>query len=620
MATIRVVAAVANRTLVIGIVNDNATAGLFGTVTQDTAHINRRRITCIGTCCMNIAYIIGGSNTAIVSKAANAADIGITRDITCIIAAGNYCIGITAITGSTGITLDDIKSFFISQKFTIAICCLRHVNFTDDAANIGSLCRQLRLIRLSMHITAVATGFNTHRRTVQIACYTANITGDIFFFILVGVVITAGDFISKAAIAFNAAGSHNVAAVVNSVQNAVIIFIFIIYISGTKIAGNTAYVHRTADIAFYVIGIGDIAVFSTADNTADVACCIMVEAGRIIFSGCFLYQRGAYIRFVGYILQLAASTAAHNAADISCTYLGLMHISAIIFPALVICMINIPVSSKAVSFDNAFVGNISNGSIIGNTADDTANIIATLNSIIVNQRILRATNCRIFCFTNHAANIIRIVGAIVYTGNFAKVIGALVLDTVFLIIGELAAVHIANQSANVANTADITSISQVRQLAAAAVRLNGTSSISNAIGTPCIILSITDDTTDIVFTADLQRTVDALDRGVHRMTDKGTGISIAALYRYAVITGNQRYITHDCAVGKAKKSGGIALFVITVINAQAKDRIVKAIKLALEGIILRIADRSLVTARQVNGIAQGIMVPHAPTCLFAYFF
>ena len=620
MASKSTVAAVANRTLVIGIVNDNATAGLFGTVTQDTAHINRRRTTCIGTCCMNIAYIIGGSNTAIVSKAANAADIGITRDITCIIAAGNYCIGITAITGSTGITLDDIKSFFISQKFTIAICCLRHVNFTDDAANIGSLCRQLRLIRLSMHITAVATGFNTHRRTVQIACYTANITGDIFFFILVGVVITAGDFISKAAIAFNAAGSHNVAAVVNSVQNAVIIFIFIIYISGTKIAGNTAYVHRTADIAFYVIGIGDIAVFSTADNTADVACCIMVEAGRIIFSGCFLYQRGAYIRFVGYILQLAASTAAHNAADISCTYLGLMHISAIIFPALVICMINIPVSSKAVSFDNAFVGNISNGSIIGNTADDTANIIATLNSIIVNQRILRATNCRIFCFTNHAANIIRIVGAIVYTGNFAKVIGALVLDTVFLIIGELAAVHIANQSANVANTADITSISQVRQLAAAAVRLNGTSSISNAIGTPCIILSITDDTTDIVFTADLQRTVDALDRGINRMTDKGTGISIAALYRYAVITGNQRYITHDCAVGKAKKSGGIALFVITVINAQAKDRIVKAIKLALEGIILRIADRSLVTARQVNGIAQGIMVPHAPTCLFAYFF
>ena len=619
MASKSTVAAVANRTLVIGIVNDNATAGLFGTVTQDTAHINRRRTTCIGTCCMNIAYIIGGSNTAIVSKAANAADIGITRDITCIIAAGNYCIGITAITGSTGITLDDIKSFFISQKFTIAICCLRHVNFTDDAANIGSLCRQLRLIRLSMHITAVATGFNTHRRTVQIACYTANITGDIFFFILVGVVITAGDFISKAAIAFNAAGSHNVAAVVNSVQNAVIIFIFIIYISGTKIAGNTAYVHRTADIAFYVIGIGDIAVFSTADNTADVACCIMVEAGRIIFSGCFLYQRGAYIRFVGYILQLAASTAAHNAADISCTYLGLMHISAIIFPALVICMINIPVSSKAVSFDNAFVGNISNGSIIGNTADDTANIIATLNSIIVNQRIFRATNCRIFCFTNHTADIIRIVGAIVYTGNFAKVIGALVLDTVFLIIGQLAAVHIANQAANVANTADITGISQVRQLAAAAVRLNGTGSISKIIGTPCIILSITDDTTNIVFTADLQRTVDALDRSVHRMTDKGTGIFIAAMYRYAVITGNQRYITHNCAVSKAKKACG-SVFIITVINAQAKDRIVKAIKLALEGIFLRSADRSLVTARQVNRITQGIMVPHAPTLRLAYFF
>ena len=461
MASKSTVAAVANRTLVIGIVNDNATAGLFGTVTQYTAHINWRRTTCVGTCCMNIAYIIGGSNTAIVSKAANAADIGITRDITCIIAAGNYRVGITAITGSTGITFDDIKSFFISQNFTIAIRCLRHVNFTDDAANIGSLCRQLRLIRLSMHITAVATGFNTHRCTVQIACYTANITGDIFFFILVGVVITAGDFISKAAaIAFDATCSHNIAAVVNSVQNAIILFIFIFYICCTKITCNTTYVHSAANIAFYVIGIGDIAVFSTADNTAHVACSIMVEAGRIIFAGCFLYQRGAYIRFVGYILQLAASTAAHNAADISCTYLGLMHISAIIFPTLVICMINIPVSSKAVSFDNAFVRGIIN-SCIGNTANDTANIIATLNSIIVNQRILRAANSRMFCFTNHAADIIRIVGAIIYTSNFTKVIGALVLDTFFLIIGQLAAIHIANKTANVANTADITGIGQV---------------------------------------------------------------------------------------------------------------------------------------------------------------
>ena len=97
---------------------------------------------------------------------------------------------------------------------------------------------------------------------------------------------------------------------------------------------------------------------------------------------------------------------------------------------LVICMINIAVSSIAVGFDNAFVRSISNGGIF-NTADDAANIITTLNSIIVNQRILRTTNCRIYCFTNHAADII---GAIIYTGNFAKVIGALVLDTVFLII------------------------------------------------------------------------------------------------------------------------------------------------------------------------------------------
>ena len=435
MASIRVVAAVANRTLVIGIVNDNATAGLFGTVTQDTAHINRCRTTCIGTCCMNIAYIIGGSNTAIVSKAANAADIGITRDITCIIAAGNYCIGITAITGSTGITLDDIKSFSISQIVPIATCCLRHVNFTDDAANIGSLCRQLRPIRLSMHIAAVATGFNTHRRTVQIACYAANITGDIFFFILVGVVITAGDFISKAAaILFDATCSHNIAAVVNSVQNAVILFICIIYISGTKITGNTADVHSAADIAFYVIGISDIAVLSTADNTADVACSIVVKAIRMITASySLLYKRRAYIRFVGYIHQIAASTAAaNNAADVGCTHLSLMGTTVIILPIIffVICMINIAVSSIAIGFDNAFVRSISNGSI-GNTADDTANIIATLNSIIVNQRILRATNSRIFCSTNQAADIVRVF---VYTGNFTKVIGALVLDTVFLII------------------------------------------------------------------------------------------------------------------------------------------------------------------------------------------
>ena len=139
MASKGIEAAVANRTLVICIVNDNTAAGQFGTVTQDTAHINWRRITCIGTCCMNIAYIIGGSNTAIVGKAANTADIGITLNITCIIAAGNYCVGMPTITGSTGIIFDNIKSFFISQNFTIAIRCLRHVNFTDNAAYIGSL-------------------------------------------------------------------------------------------------------------------------------------------------------------------------------------------------------------------------------------------------------------------------------------------------------------------------------------------------------------------------------------------------------------------------------------------------------------------------------------------------
>ena len=104
------------------------------------------------------------------------------------------------------------------------------------------------------------------------------------------------------------------------------------------------------------------------------------------------------------------------------------------------------------------------------------------------------------------------------------------------------------------------------------------------------------------------------------MTDKGTSISAAALYGYAIITGNQRYITHNCAVSKAKQASGIALAVITIINAQAKDRIIKTIKLALEGIILSIANRSLVTARQVNRIAQGIMVPHAPILLFADIF
>ena len=282
-----------------------------------------------------------------------------------------------------------------------------------------------------MHIATVAAGFNTHRHTVQIACYAANITSNISFLM--------GDFLRKATILFDAACSQNIAAVVNSVQNAVILFIFIGCICGTKIAGNTADVHSTADIAFYVIGIGDIAVFSTADNTADVACCIMVEAARIIIViSSFLYQRGAYIRFVGYILQLAASNAAHNAADVGCTYLSLMSGGKgfiIILPitASIISMINIAVNSKAVGFDNAFVGSISNGSIYG-TADDAANIITTLNSIIVNQRILRATNSRIFCFTNHAAYIIRIVGVFVYTSNFTKVIGALVLSTVFLII------------------------------------------------------------------------------------------------------------------------------------------------------------------------------------------
>ena len=379
---------------------------------------------------LDIAYIIGGSNTAIVGKTANTADIGITRNISCIIATGNCCTGITAFTGSIStITLDDCQSIIISQTVPSAIRFLRHVYFTDDAANIDSLRRQLRRICRSMNIATVASGFNMHRRTVQIARYTANITSNIIFLMCY--------FFSKATILFNAAGSHNIAAVVNSVQNAVILFIFIGCICGTKIAGNTAYVHRTADIAFYVIGIGNIAVLGTSDNTAYVACCIMVKAIRMIISiFSFRYQRGAYICFVGYILQLAVSTAAHNAADVGYTYLSLMSAGkgtvVIILPTAIICMINIAVNSKAVSLDSALVRGISNSCING-TADDAANIITTLNSIIVNNRILRTANSRIFCFTNQAADVRRIVGALIYTGNFTKIIRALVLGTVFII-------------------------------------------------------------------------------------------------------------------------------------------------------------------------------------------
>ena len=142
MATIRLVAAVANRTLVIGIVNDNTSNSHFSTFTQDAAHINwcNAAYFRIIACCLNIAYIIGASNTAIVGKAANTADVGITHDITCIIAAGNCRAGITAFTGSIGsLTLDDCQSLIISQIVPIAILFLRHVNFTDDAANIDSL-------------------------------------------------------------------------------------------------------------------------------------------------------------------------------------------------------------------------------------------------------------------------------------------------------------------------------------------------------------------------------------------------------------------------------------------------------------------------------------------------
>ena len=142
MASKSTVAAVANRTLVIGIVNDNTSNSHFSTFTQDAAHINWCNTVCcrIMACCLNIAYIVGGSNTAIVGKAANAADVGITRNITCIIAAGNCRAGITAFTGIiSSFTLNDFQSLIISQTVPIAIRFLRHVNFTDDAANIDSM-------------------------------------------------------------------------------------------------------------------------------------------------------------------------------------------------------------------------------------------------------------------------------------------------------------------------------------------------------------------------------------------------------------------------------------------------------------------------------------------------
>ena len=142
MASIRVIAAVTNRTLVIGIINNNTSNSFFRTVTQNTAHINWRNTVCcrIMARCLNIAYIIRGSNTAIIGKAANAADIGIATDLACVIAAGNHCAGITAIAVSIStITLDDCKSLLISQHIIITVSYIRQVKFTDDATDISSL-------------------------------------------------------------------------------------------------------------------------------------------------------------------------------------------------------------------------------------------------------------------------------------------------------------------------------------------------------------------------------------------------------------------------------------------------------------------------------------------------
>ena len=125
-----------------------------------------------------------------------------------------------------------------------------------------------------MNCTTVSTAGYINIISIKVTDYTAHIANNCFFCPCISRTYL---FFYKT-IFITCAGSHNIAAIVNTVSNSIMrsIFISAITFSTTKIPCYTANIMRAAHFVFSVSCVGNISINSTANNTANITGVIVV--------------------------------------------------------------------------------------------------------------------------------------------------------------------------------------------------------------------------------------------------------------------------------------------------------------------------------------------------------
>ena len=138
-----------------------------------------------------------------------------------------------------------------------------------------------------MYSSTVCTAGNFYTLTLHITNNTANIAYDKIF------IATLTYTFHNKSFAIMCAGSHNIAAVVNSFINSTIT---------AKVTYYTADIMRTAYFVFAVSCISNICINSTANNAAYITgSIIFIIISLVIYIFCIITFAAAYIASISYI-------------------------------------------------------------------------------------------------------------------------------------------------------------------------------------------------------------------------------------------------------------------------------------------------------------------------------
>ena len=437
VAAIIAIIAAADQPLIINVIQNDAGSAGFGAVTHNAANIDRGSAAIANTRGVYVAKVVAAGNAGIINKAANTAHVGITADVAHVIAVTDA--------GSTFTALNLCQAV---RQCSSSIHQITSVNLACNAAHVGSLGRkgnmaafpgagvQAQAIGIRMDITAVARTANGGLDAADVAHHAANVACDIGLLItIISTAIVAARYLKgkiswlgiasaiyiRHHLADNSTCTHNVAAVIYGLGNAVINAVCCCLISSAKAAHDAAHVVRAVHLGLQISHIGKVAVLRAANNATHVAGNIALIS-RIYFCipstiltiflhiGDNVTLVGGVLDIAGILAALTACNAAGNAAHVADAY---KHSPCAVCRIVVFCIIRMEgviAQVVACACDMALVLHIRDFAVLGK-ANNAAHVKAALNIRTVNQRCTAAdsgaTNA-----AHQAANTVRKLTAV----------------------------------------------------------------------------------------------------------------------------------------------------------------------------------------------------------------